>query len=81
MRSLGWVAVALAAGFVILVAWNFQTGVCVDSADPAASGCTIGPAVGVPGAWVLTVAAAAVIVYAVWRIVGAFAPPGLRRAK
>ncbi|MDA8437432.1 MAG: hypothetical protein M0Z51_01060 [Propionibacterium sp.] len=68
-RATAWLVVALAAGFAILLAWGFQTGVCFDGLDPAASGCTIGPAIGVPGAVVVTVACAGVIVLAVRRLV------------
>ncbi len=60
---------ALVAGLVVLVVWGFRVGVCVDSPDPAASGCTSGPAVGGPVAWALTVIAGVVIVHAVRRVV------------
>lgn len=71
-RAMVWLVVALAAGLAIFLAWGFQTGVCFDGPDPATSGCTIGPAIGVPGAVVVTVASAGVIALAVRRLVSLF---------
>jgi hypothetical protein len=54
---------------VPLVAFGFQAGHCTDYAGALASKsvCTVGPAVGYPGAWALTGAAALVAIYAVRR--------------
>jgi hypothetical protein len=68
-RGAVWLVVALAAGLAIVAVWGFRTGVGVDSGDPAGSMCTIGPATGVPAAWVLTVAGAVVIDLAVRRAI------------
>lgn len=79
-RASVWLLVALGAGLGILLVWGFQTGVCVDGPGPDASGCTTGPAIGVPGAVVVTVACAGVMALAVRRLVSLRAAPEPRRA-
>ncbi len=75
-RATAWLVVALAAGLAVFLVWGFHTGVCVDGPDSATSGCTIGPAIGVPGAVVVTVACAGVLALAVRRLVSLLAPSG-----
>lgn len=65
-----WLAVAVVAVVgVPLVAFGFQTGSCVDyvAESGAESFCATGPAVGLAGAWALSVAAVLFAAYAVRR--------------
>ena len=80
MRVSAWLVVALAAGLVVFLVWGFRTGVCVDGPGPGVSGCTMGPAIGVPGAVVVTALCAGVIVLAVRRLVALLAAPEPQRA-
>ena len=79
-RATAWLVVALTGGRAAFLAWGFQTGICVHGSDPATSGCAIGPAIGVPGAAVVTVVCARVIALAVRRLVLLLAASESRRA-
>jgi hypothetical protein len=79
-QATAWLVVALVAGLAAFVAWGFQTGACVDGPDPATSGCTFGPTIGVPGAVVVTVVCAGVIALAVRRLLFLLAASEPRRA-
>ena len=65
-------AALLVVVLVPILAFGFQTGRCVDfTAEAIAAGaesyCTSGPAIGVVGAWVVTVAAVIIAAIAVYR--------------
>jgi hypothetical protein len=69
-RPIRWlIAAVIALVIVPALAFGNQAGECVDYAADAGvdSYCTSGPAIGYPGAWVLTVAALLFAGYAVWR--------------
>ncbi len=68
-----WVLLILLAAVVDLLVLGSRAGSCLDAAEGsgAASSCTSGPAIGLPGAWVVGVLSVLVAAYAVFRLVGA----------
>ena len=70
VRSVVWIAAsALVAVLVPLIAFGTQVGSCVDYAPGSGSEshCTSGPALGVPGAWLVSAVAWLLAGYGVYR--------------
>lgn len=72
-RVAGWIAVAVAAGLVVVFfAFVLQGSSCNDAASGTDSTCSgTGPAVGTAGVWVISVLGSAVIAIAIWRAIAA----------
>lgn len=63
----GWLAAAIVVAIIATGVASISRGECFDAVDPAASYCASGPLLGAAGTWVMAVAAAAFVVYAVVR--------------
>lgn len=71
-RALWLGAAVLVTLVVALLVFGLRTGQCVDyvSGSAGQSSCTSGPAMGVPGAWVLGVVGGLFVAYALYRALG-----------
>ena len=71
-RALWLGAAVLVTLAVALLVFGLRTGQCVDyvSGSAGQSSCTSGPAMGVPGAWVLGVGGGLFVAYALYRALG-----------
>jgi hypothetical protein len=70
VKRIRWIVAGIIVAIIVpLLSFGFQAGKCVDYANDTGeqSYCTIGPAVGYPGAWVLTLAAFVFAAYAIRR--------------
>ncbi|WP_166872084.1 hypothetical protein [Salinibacterium sp. ZJ450] len=66
-----WVLGIVGVAVVVIAVLSFRVGECIDYVPEAGaeSFCTSGPAIGVPGAWVLVVVSTLLIGYFVYRLV------------
>lgn len=72
-RVVAWTAVAIISTLIVVFFAMYQVGSCADAAPgQGESVCTSGPAIGVPGLWVVSIIGAVVVAVAVWRIVRAW---------
>lgn len=72
-RLAAWTAVAVISTLIVVFFAMYQVSICADAAPGhGESVCTSGPAIGVPGLWVVSIIGAVVVAVAVWQIVRAW---------
>lgn len=71
-RMAAWSAVAIISTLIVVFFAIYRVGSCADAAPGhGESVCTSGPAIGVPGLWIVSTIGAVVVAVAVWQIVRA----------
>lgn len=72
-RLAAWAALAVISTLIVIFFAIYQVSSCADAAPGhGESVCTSGPAIGVPGLWVVSIIGAVVVAVAVWQIVRAW---------